>query len=393
MSEFYDYRPPEHYTRRRQTPMIAIALVAVFSALIGGVAGAYLAPTYIFGRILPYPGGVSYSPNYSLPPLQGDGTVIDLLNAGAAAQVAQRVGPAVVGIVNKSRVSSFFGSYQQESTGSGIIFDKTGLIVTNQHVVENATEIYVVLTDSLQVKATLLGTDKRTDLAVVKINPMDLPAEYRDLPVAEFGDSSKVVQGELAIAIGNPLGMQFQRSVTSGIISAVERTLTLEDLTYKVIQTDAAINSGNSGGALVNSRGQVIGINQAKIGISGVEGMGFAIPVNVARPIIEDLVRYGKVNRPWLGIQGVALNAGVAQQYNVSVSKGIYIVEAVANSPALKAGLRRGDAITKYDGVELSTFDQLINLINQTGINGTANLEVRRGNSTINISVKLEAAP
>ena len=266
MSEFYDYNQPQRYIRRRQTPMLALVLVALFAALIGGIAGAYLAPTYIFGKLLPYPGGVSQNPNYTLPPLQGEGTTIDLLAAGAAAQVAQRVGPAVVGVVNQTRVNSPWGAYNQESTGSGIIFDKTGLIVTNQHVVENAAEIYIVLSETIQVKAQLMGSDKRTDLAVVKINPMDLPPGLRDLPVVEFGDSSQIVQGELAIAIGNPLGMQFQRTVTSGIISAVERTLTLEDLTYKVIQTDAAINSGNSGGALVNSRGQVIGINQAKIG-------------------------------------------------------------------------------------------------------------------------------
>ncbi|MDP3487719.1 MAG: trypsin-like peptidase domain-containing protein [Bacillota bacterium] len=391
MSEFYEHIPSQRYSRRRKMPMIALIFVAIFSAIIGGVAGAYLAPTYIFGRLLPYP-GYSQNPNYTLPPLKGEGTTIDMLAAGAAAQVAQRVGPAVVGVVNRTRVTSPFGSYQQESTGSGIIFDKTGLIVTNQHVVENATEIYIVLTDTIQVKAQLLGSDKRTDLAVVKIDPMDLPLGVRDLPVVEFGDSSQIVQGELAIAIGNPLGMQFQRTVTSGIISSVERTLTLEDLTYKVIQTDAAINSGNSGGALVNARGQVIGINQAKIGITGVEGMGFAIPANVARPIIEDLVRHGKVIRPWLGIKGRALTSALAQQYGVTVTKGIYI-DIVEDSPAQRAGLRGGDVITKYNGVALTTFDQLIELINVTGVNGTANLEVRRGNNTLNISVKLEVAP
>jgi len=392
MSEFYEHIPSQRYIRRRQTPMLALVLVALFAALIGGIAGAYLAPTYIFGKLLPYPGGVSQNPNYTLPPLQGEGTTIDLLAAGAAAHVAQRVGPAVVGVVNQTRVSSPWGAYNQESTGSGIIFDKTGLIVTNQHVVDNATDIYIVLSDTIQVKAQLMGSDKRTDLAVVKINPMDLPPGSRDLPVVQFGDSSQIVQGELAIAIGNPLGMQFQRTVTSGIISAVERTLTLEDLTYRVIQTDAAINSGNSGGALVNSRGQVIGINQAKIGITGVEGMGFAIPVNVARPIIEDLVRHGKVIRPWLGIQGEALTPASAQRYGVTITQGIYI-DIVADSPAQRAGLRRGDVITKYNGIELTTFDQLIELINSTGVNGTANLEVRRGNNTINISVKLEVAP
>lgn len=389
MSEFYDFEPPRH--NRRRTPLLAVVLVGVFSALFGALAGAYIGPAFIYGRFLPYPQALNNA-QYTLPTLTGDNASYDLIAAGAVAQVAERVGPTVVGIVNRSRVSSVFGSYQQQSTGSGIIFDASGLIVTNQHVISNAVEIVVVFADNIQVKAQLIGADERTDLAVLRINPAELPASHRNLPVAEFGDSSRLKVGELAVAIGNPLGLQFQRTVTAGIISAVERTLTMDDVTYKVVQTDAAINSGNSGGALSNARGQIIGINQAKINISGVEGMGFAIPVNVARPIIEDLVRHGRVIRPWLGVRGVALTPTLAAQYSVSVTQGVYI-DVVENSPASKAGLRRGDVIIKYDGITLNDFEQMRDLIAKTGVNGTATLEIRRGNSTLTIKIKLEAAP
>lgn len=391
MSEFYDVTYPERRYRRR-IPILAFVLVAIFAAVLGGLASAYLGPAYLYGRLLPYPPGTSYNPSYSLPPISGDDALPELLAAGAVAQVAQRVGPAVVGVINRARVSNYFQTYEQDSTGTGIIFDKSGLIVTNQHVIDNAYEIYVTFSDSVQVKAQLVGADERTDLAVLRINLNDLPIEHRDLPIAEFGDSSQLVVGELAVAIGNPLGIEFQRTVTSGIISALERTLTLDELTFTVIQTDAAINSGNSGGALVNARGQVIGINQAKIGATGVEGMGFAIPINAAKPIIEEIVRVGKVIRPWLGIRGAALTPRIASQIGISVTQGIYI-EVVNNSPAQRAGLRTGDIITKYNGVALLTYDQLLDLIAASGVNGTATLEVTRGKSNLSIAVKLEAAP
>ena len=393
MSEYYEQSTYIRPRRRRTYTWAVVALVLV-AALFGSVAGAYLAPTYLYGKLLPYPPGYGYIPNYQLPmlePLVGD-QYASIIAAGAVAQVAERVGPTVVGIINRSQVSSIFGSFQQESSGSGIVFDKSGLIVTNNHVIAGARELYVTFSETVQVKAELVGGDAGTDLAVVRINPADLPLEYRDLPVAAFGDSSKLVVGELAVAIGNPLGMQFQRTVTSGIISAVERTLTMDEYQYKVIQTDAAINSGNSGGALVNAAGQVIGINQAKINLAGVEGMGFAIPINVARPIIEDIVRHGRVIRPWLGIKGVTITPQLAQQYSLPVSYGIY-VEVVAGGPAQKAGLRDRDIIIKYDGTEVNDFEDLRQRIAATGVGFTAELTVRRGNNTLTFNVRLEAAP
>lgn len=172
----------------------------------------------------------------------------------------------------------------ERGTGSGVIYDKSGLIATNNHVVEGASEIIVSLTDGRSVKGKVLGADAATDLAVVKI-------DENNLPVADFGDSSTLQVGEPAIAIGNPLGLEFRGSVTAGVISALNRSIQLGERKFDLIQTDAAINPGNSGGALVNAEGEVVGINSAKIAVSGVEGIGFAIPINSAKPILDELAK------------------------------------------------------------------------------------------------------
>ncbi|MBQ7760123.1 MAG: trypsin-like peptidase domain-containing protein, partial [Acidaminococcaceae bacterium] len=202
---------------------------------------------------------------------------------------AKKVGPAVVGITNKAYVRDFFNrvKFIERGTGSGVIYDaQNGLIATNHHVVEGASEIIVSLTDGRTVKGKVLGEDAATDLAVVKV-------EEKDLPVAAFGDSDTLQVGEPAIAIGNPLGLEFRGSVTAGVISALNRSIELGERKFNLIQTDAAINPGNSGGALVNADGEVIGINSAKIAVSGVEGIGFAIPVNTAKPILDQLADKG----------------------------------------------------------------------------------------------------
>ena len=211
-------------------------------------------------------------------------------------QAAKKVGPTVVGITNKAYVRDFFNRVQlaERGYGSGVIYDKSGLIVTNNHVVDGASEIIVSLADGRSAQGKVLGTDAATDLAVVKI-------DLDNLPVAEFGDSSTVQVGEPAIAIGNPLGMEFRGSVTVGIISALNRSVEIGEKKFTLFQTDAAINPGNSGGALVNADGEIIGINSAKIGVSNVEGMGFAIPINNVKPIIKELSAKGRVAHPYVG--------------------------------------------------------------------------------------------
>ena len=224
-------------------------------------------------------------------------------------EIAAKVGPAVVGVINKTTVTTqqywdpWSGRYyynqdpsQDESdtveqgSGSGIIISEDGYIVTNQHVIDGATEVDVILNTGTTYTAEIIGQDEKTDLAVLKITP-----DNETLTPAVLGDSTTVQVGELAVAIGNPMGMEFSGSVTAGIISAVNRTMTIDNRTYNLIQTDAAINSGNSGGALINQYGEVIGINSVKLSSSGVEGMGFAIAISEAKPIINDLMQSGHV--------------------------------------------------------------------------------------------------
>lgn len=271
----------------------------------------------------------------------------------ATTDIAKEVGPAVVGI--KSTVQgqmSIFGGYStSEAQGSGIILSADGYIVTNNHVVDDATSIEVQLNTGSEYTAKVVGTDEQTDLAVIKITPDE------ELTVANLGDSSKVEVGDTAIAIGNPMGLEFFGSVTQGIISAVNRTVQVDNRTMNLIQTDAAINTGNSGGALVNSKGEVIGINAVKVSTSGVEGMGFAIPISEAKPIISDLLDYGYVKgRPVIGLSTRDVTSYMAQQYGWP--QGAQIM-SVTTENARSAGLQQGDIVTKIDNQSVSKGSEL----------------------------------
>ena len=223
-------------------------------------------------------------------------------------RAAAAVGPSVVGITNKAVARDFSNNpVESQGVGSGVIFKNDGgksYIVTNNHVVDGANELIVSLADGRSLPGKLVGADALTDLAVVEVDD-------GNLPTADFGDSDATVVGESVIAIGNPMGLEFQGSVTSGVVSALNRTLGDGDARIKLLQTDAAINPGNSGGALVNADGEVIGINSIKIAVGGVEGIGFAIPINTARPIIQSLIEKGRVIRPYLGV--VAFDRETAQ--------------------------------------------------------------------------------
>lgn len=269
-------------------------------------------------------------------------------------QIAQMVGPAVVGITSKVQSQiSFFGTQGvSESTGSGVILSNDGYIVTNNHVVEGAMSITVQLNSGNVYDADVIGTDAQTDLAVIKINANE------QLVAATLGDSSALDVGEKAVAIGNPMGLEFFGSVTEGVISGLNRTITVDNKTMNVIQTDAAINSGNSGGALVNGRGEVIGINAVKISSSAAEGMGFAIPISEAKPIIADLIEFGYVKgRPVIGITTRDVTEYVSRTQGIPVGVQIWAVQQ--NSGAAAAGLEQGDIILKADGTEIKTYEEL----------------------------------
>ena len=309
--------------------------------------------------------------------------------------VAEKVLPSIVGIQVEYNVNSIF--YRQTSTataeGSGVIISEDGYILTNNHIVSNSSSYYQVseasrivvylYNDPTEYEAKIVGTDEETDLAVIKI-------EKTDLTPAELGDSDQVKIGEFAMAIGNPLGMQ--NSVSSGIISAVNREITDTDgKTYTLIQTDAAINSGNSGGALVNSSGQVIGINTLKLMGTGVEGMGFAIPINDTKPIYEDLIQYSKVKRPYIGFSGRDLDEATAKANNLVV--GAYVVSIEEFSAAEKAGLRPGDVVIKINGTSITTMDELNAIKNECQIGDEITLTIVRDGQEKELKLTLMEQP
>ncbi|QNU68721.1 trypsin-like peptidase domain-containing protein [Ruminiclostridium herbifermentans] len=307
-------------------------------------------------------------------------------------EIAKKVGPSIVGIKMTFKTNTrnfFFGSMPSTSDaeGSGIIISSDGYIMTNYHVVEYAdpnsnlknTTLTVYLPDKREATAKFIGGDSDNDLALIKI-------DLTNLPVAELGDSSSVEVGDLAVAIGNPLGMEFAGSVTSGVISALNRQLKTGNMSLNLIQTDAAINPGNSGGALLNSKGQVIGINSAKISVSGVEGLGFAIPINTAKPIIEQLKTYGYVKgKPLVGITGQEVSQEISEMYGIPV--GIYVVEVPTDGAAYAAGIKKGDVLVKLDGKQIKTMSDIdaVKKLHKAG--DTVDAVVIRGDKTLTLKL------
>jgi serine protease Do len=304
-------------------------------------------------------------------------------------KAAKKVGPTVVGITNKALVRDYFNRTQlvERGSGSGVIYSKDGLIATNNHVVEGAQELVVSLPDGSTYTGKVLGTDPTTDLAVVKIEANG------DLPVAEFGDSDSLMVGEPAIAIGNPLGMEFRGSVTAGVISALNRSVEVGERRFKLIQTDAAINPGNSGGALVNADGQVIGINSAKIAASGVEGIGFAIPINEAKPILDELAKNGRIARPFLGAS--LIDADTARRFGIGLDLrgGLFVAKLVQDGPAYRGGIRPNDIILKFNGKAVKSVADLREGLNQCKVGDTVPVTILRGDDQIDKMVTLTEIP
>ena len=337
-----------------------------------------------------------------------DGSVkqIDLDKySNTSVYAANKILPSIVGIkvdytVSSNYYSMFgFSSTPQKSSatasGSGIIISEDGYILTNNHIVattssdsfyqvSEANKVTVTLyDDKTEYEAKIIGKDEQTDLAVIKIDKTGLTK-------AEFADSDSIKVGEFAMAVGNPLGMQ--SSITCGVISAVNREVTdTDNKTFKLIQTDAAINSGNSGGALVNSEGKVIGVNTLKLSGTGIEGMGFAIPINSTSSITEQLIQYSKVKRPYIGIGGVDLDEKIAKAHNLVV--GIYVKTIEDFSAAEKAGLKVGDVIIEVDGKKVTKMDELNEIKNSKNIGDELKLKVNRNNKDEEFTIILGEQP
>lgn len=310
--------------------------------------------------------------------------------------VAEKVLPSVVGITVNYQISSLFGgSSTGEATGSGIIVSEDGYIVTNNHVISSeSTSSFYAISEATGIKinlyddqesyeAKVVGTDSYTDLAVLKI-------EKTGLTPAIIGNSDDLKVGEFVMAVGNPLGMGY--SVTSGIVSALNREITADDGTsFSAIQTDAAINSGNSGGALVNNQGEFIGINTMKYSGNGVEGIGFAIPISSAKGIIDQLIEYQSVKRPYIGITASAVDSITSKRYNIP--EGIYVESIEEGSSAEKAGLQVSDIITKIEGQEVKSVNELNKIKYTYKIGDTVTLSVYRNGKDIEVSVVLSEQP
>ena len=368
--------------------VVALITALITSLLCTGVLGAFVfvpALSSLSGSAVIYRDGEDMRNKVDLS------TALGLQGESASGQepmsivdIARQVGPAVVGIVATGESSSgmFLIPQQTQSSGSGIIISSDGYIVTNNHVVEGASSLKVTLNTMEEYDAKLVGTDPQTDLAVIKI-------EATGLTSAVLGNSSDVEVGELAIAIGNPLGQELAGTVTTGIISATNRQVTVDDVEYTLLQTDAAINEGNSGGALVNAYGEVIGINSVKMASTGVEGLGFAIPSDIAKPVISDLIEYGYVTgRPVIGITGRNITEEMSQYYDLPV--GVYIQAITEFSAAEKAGLRPGDVIIQCDGQTVETVDELNEIRDQHQVGDTLTLTIVRNGQRMEVSVTLE---
>lgn len=280
----------------------------------------------------------------------------------------------------------------ERGTGSGFIINKEGDIITNAHVVSGADKVTVILKDGRQIEGKVLGSDELTDIAVVKVSP-------DNLPVVSLGSSQSLQPGDWAIAIGNPLGLD--NTVTAGIISAIGRNSGEIGVDKRVsfIQTDAAINPGNSGGPLLNQNGEVIGVNTAII--QGAQGLGFAIPIETAQRIAKQLIDNGKVSRAYLGIQMVTLDPNVKRQVNqdeefgirIAEDKGVLITRVVDDAPAAKAGVKRGDVIVKLDDKDISSADQVTQLVEGRSVGDKIRMEVKRNGQSLALSVEASQFP
>jgi Do/DeqQ family serine protease len=372
-------------------------------------------------------GGIAYSGNYLVAQTQSAPAIAAPapVNNNAIAQlpgnndsnfvtsVVEQVGPAVVRIdssrtvksqlpeaFNDPRLRRFFGNdlpssgrQVERGTGSGFIISKNGQILTNAHVVDGATNVSVILKDGRRFTGKVLGTDPVTDVAVVKI-------QADNLPTAKLGNSERLKPGEWAIAIGNPLGLD--NTVTTGIISATGRSSSavgVPDKRVAFIQTDAAINPGNSGGPLLNQRGEVVGMNTAII--QGTQGLGFAIPINTAGRIANQLIAQGKVQHAYLGIEMVGLTPEIKQSLNsdpnsgltISEDRGVLVVRVVPNSPAATSGLRAGDVIQKLNGQAVNDADSIQKAVEDSSIGGNLRLDLRRNGQTLDLAVRPGVLP
>lgn len=389
-----DFVQKFNYSKNSNRKQIATTVVASFvSAVVGGACalGVYV--------------GLNKEPAKTIETSKTNtSTVVETSNpnlsqvsltnySDTAIYAAQKALPSMVSISVEYDVNYMGMKKAVAGSGSGVILSEDGYILTNNHVISSAdSSSFYQVSDAKSIKvkiygddteysAEIIGTDSQTDLAVLKIDKTGLTA-------AELGDSSSVQIGEFVLAIGNPYELDY--SVTAGIISALNREMTVENTTYNVIQADCAINSGNSGGALVNSKGEVIGITTLKLAGDGIEGVSFAIPVNETVPIYKELIEKGKISRPFVGISGIDLDEATAIRNGLT--KGIYVDSVVSGSGAEDAGIMAGDVIVSFDGKDVSTMDELNAIKNTKNIGDKIEIKLYRKSELKTFTITLKEA-
>ncbi len=320
------------------------------------------------------------------------------INEETIINALEKVSKNVVNIASVRMVTDqLFRVFPVEGVGSGIIIDNQAHILTNYHVVDHARRLKVTLNDGKTFNAKVIGTDKLTDLAVLQIenhannNNNNNNNAFDFIPSIELGDSDSLRVGQIVLAIGNPFGLTGGPTVTTGIISSLNRNIEFEEGILELVQTDAAINPGNSGGPLVNTNGEVIAINTAKIPYA--HGIGFAVPVNTAKTILQELIQYGKVNRPWLGVSTINITNRIARYYRLPTNEGALVVKVEEYSPAADAGIRPGDIIEEVDEKRVEEIIDLSSRIKKKKAKENTLLSVNRYGRRFNISVTLDNQP
>lgn len=389
-----DFVQKFNYSKNSNRKQIATTVVASFvSAVVGGACalGVYVGlnkePAKALETSKTNTGSIVETSNPNL-------SQVSLTNySDTAIYAAQKALPSMVSISVEYDVNYMGMKKAVAGSGSGVILSEDGYILTNNHVISSAdSSSFYQVSDAKSIKvkiygddteysAEIIGTDSQTDLAVLKIDKTGLTA-------AEFGDSSSVQIGEFVLAIGNPYNLEY--SVTAGIISALNREMTVENTTYNVIQADCAINSGNSGGALVNSKGEVIGITTLKLAGDGIEGVSFAIPINETVPIYKELIEKGKISRPFFGISGIDLDEATAIRNGLT--KGIYVDSVVSGSGAEDTGIMAGDVIVSFDGKDVSTMDELNAIKNTKNIGDKIEIKLYRKSELKTFTITLKEA-
>lgn len=377
-STYYPENPKSNRKRKKKMPFFILIIISLVSAIIGGVIGAYIAPMYLW-KYINYP--------YVHQSTEKVEIVAKDTEMNVVSAVAQKAMPAVVGITTVSiERDFFFGARKSQGLGTGVIVDSRGFILTNAHVINNgeAEEVNVLLNDGKTLEAEVLWNETSLDLAVIKI-------EASNLPVADLGDSDNLVVGEMAIAIGNPLGLTFERTVTAGIISGLNRSVPVSE--YEnidgLVQTDASINPGNSGGPLLNSKGEIIGINTAKI--QSGEGLGFAIPINTAKPIVDEFIQKGEFKKVYLGIRPYDVKQVEASYGDIpEVDSGVFIWMVYQDSAAEKAGIIKTDVLVSLGGIEIKSVRQLLKELYKYRPGDETTVEVVRNGEKIKLKIRFE---